>query len=429
MNSIDPPALDERAKYGLAGEIVEQLSPYTEAAEAGVLFTLLAGFGAMLGTEPYMQAGSRQAARLWPLLVGPTGTGRKGTSWTTASMPLWFADRGAFLNRCVSPGGLSTGEGLVSMVRDGEEPDNTKRRSQIDEGVADKRKLIVEPEFARTLAASRRDNNTLSGVLREAWEGSDLSILTRSKPLRASRPHIVLIAHCTPSELKSKLSDSDIAGGLVNRFLIVAVRRSKLLPSGERPPDDLLTSLGGQLRERFTAAKNGPRRLKRDDDAERLWEKLYTDVLNPDHDDEGPFAQAVTRGAAYVGRLSLIYAVLDGAHNIRQVHVAAAAAAWDYCYSSAQMLFGGNKRNDDLAQAQAYIRACGPDGATRSALSRLFRRAKSSAELDSLTTELVGSGNVVLGAVPDRSKHPVLVWVGVEQFSQFADARERSRSP
>lgn len=412
------PVLHEGAKYGLAGQIVDELSAYTEAADAGVLFTVLSAFGAMLGRKPHIQAGARQHAILWPLLVGPTSTGRKGTSWTIAKMPLWFTEP-HFVNNNVH-GGLSTGEGLIHLVRDPEEPDPTMTRKKLDPGVSDKRKLILEPEFARVLTASRRDNNTLSTVLREAWEGSTLSVSTRSRPLRASTPHIAVIGHATAAELRGKLSDNDLAGGLVNRFLIVGVRRSKLLPSGERPPDDLLKALGDELRERLQAARSGPHQLRRSVDAEMMWQRLYTDVLNPDDEDESAFGQAVTRGPAYVARLSLVYAVLDGASTIEVPHVQAAALAWDYCYSSARQIFEASetKRTDDYTRAEAYIRGAEGRGVSRSELSKLFRNAKSPAELDRLTNALLADGNVVPGEKPARSKHPSLVWAADFEISR-----------
>jgi hypothetical protein len=421
--------LHEGAKYGLAGQIVDELSQYTEASDAGVLFSLLAGFGAMLGRTPYIQAGSRQSARLWPLLVGPTSSGRKGTSWQVASMPLWYADRGAFITRNVHSG-LSTGEGLIHLVRDGEEPDPAFPRKKLDEGVIDKRRLIVEQEFAgRVLAVSRRENSTLSSVLREAWEGSTLEVSTRTRPQRATAPHVVLICHATATELRTRLSDSDFSGGLVNRFLIVGVKRSKLLPSGELPPDDLLKALGMELGERLRTARDGPKRLSRTEDASKLWETLYRDILNADDDDETPFGQAVTRGPAYVARLSLVYAVLDGSPVVDVPHVTAAALAWDYCYSSAKQIFQSTAplgEGDDVARAEAYIRACNGKGVTRSQLSALFRRGKSSAELDGLTKQLIATGNVAYGELPDKSRHPTLIWVGSFQISED---RAHSRSP
>jgi hypothetical protein len=419
------PVLNEGAKYGLAGQIVDELSAYTEASDAGVLFSLLAGFGAMLGRVPYVQAGARQHGRIWPLLVGPTSTGRKGTSWTIASMPLWYASP-SFIGNNIH-GGLSTGEGLIAMVRDAEPPDPTMPRKRLDDGVADKRRLIIEPEFARTLAASRRDNNTLSSVLREAWEGSTLSISTRSRPLKATDPHITLIGHATASELRTKLSDNDLAGGLVNRFLIVGVRRSKLLPSGDKPPDELLKALGAELHEKLEIAANGPRRLHRTKEAEDTWHDLYTKILNPDDDDETPFGQAVTRGPAYVARLSLLYAVLDGAIAIGKEHVAAAAWAWDYCYGSARQIFQPSEmKSEDAQKAEAYIRGAGGEPVSRSSLAKCFKNTKSPAELDRLTNHLLDLGNVVYGPVPPKSKHATLVWAADFKISSFP---AQSRSP
>jgi putative DNA primase/helicase len=287
--------------------------------------------------------------------------------------------------------------------------------------------MILEPEFARVLTASRRDNNTLSTVLREAWEGNTLSVSTRTRPLRALSPHIALIGHATAAELRTKLSDNDLAGGLVNRFLIVGVRRSKLLPSGERPPDDLLKALGQELRERLQIGRSGPHQLRRTVDAEMMWQRLYTDVLNSDDDDETAFGQAVTRGPAYVARLSLVYAVLDGASAIEVPHVQAAALAWDYCYSSARQIFDTRetRHSEDFTRAEAYIRGAEGRGVTRSEMTRLFRN-KTQADLDRLTSELLAGGDIVYGEKPSRSKHASLVWAADFQIAQ---RKERSASP
>lgn len=39
-----------------------------------------------------------------------------------------------------------------------------------DEGEADKRLLVIEPEFATVLRRMQGETNSLSAVLREAWE-------------------------------------------------------------------------------------------------------------------------------------------------------------------------------------------------------------------------------------------------------------------
>ena len=61
--------------------------------------------------------------------------------------------------------GLSSGEGLIWAVRDpGENGDG-----QSDSGVADKRRIVLDGEFASTLKVLGRQGNTLSPVIRNAW--------------------------------------------------------------------------------------------------------------------------------------------------------------------------------------------------------------------------------------------------------------------
>jgi hypothetical protein len=95
-----------------------------------------------------------------------------------------------FPSRCST--GLSSGEGLIWALRD---PDRA------DAGANDPRLLVVEPEFAQVLKATGRDINTLSPVLRSAWDGRPLALLTRTAPARASAPHLSVIGHITAAEL------------------------------------------------------------------------------------------------------------------------------------------------------------------------------------------------------------------------------------
>ena len=62
--------------------------------------------------------------------------------------------------------GLSSGEGLIWAVRD---PNGQ------DAGVADRRLLVIEPEFVSVLKAVGREISTLSPTLRSAWDGRPLA--------------------------------------------------------------------------------------------------------------------------------------------------------------------------------------------------------------------------------------------------------------
>src|SRR5207302_535934 len=92
--------------------------------------------------------------------------------------------------------GLSSGEGLMMPVQDRDgDPTNG--------GVvtADKRLLVMEPEFASALRVMTRDANTLSAKLRQAWDTGDLATMVRHDPVKVTGAHISLIGHITKDEL------------------------------------------------------------------------------------------------------------------------------------------------------------------------------------------------------------------------------------
>ena len=121
-----------------------------------------------------------------------------------------------------------------------------------DPGVTDKRLLVIESEFANVLKQIERQGNTLSVVGRQAWDGTTLGIMTKNSPAKATDPHISIIGHITTEELKRCLSTTESANGFGNRFLWVAVKRSKLLPEGGRPDPSTMGRLAKATRQRHS---------------------------------------------------------------------------------------------------------------------------------------------------------------------------------
>lgn len=134
--------------------------------------------------------------------MGDSSRGRKGTS-LGQTLTLWPADD-PWRSRCIA-NGLSSGEGLKWAVRDPVEVlEPVKEKGKIlgyqsvikDHGVEDKRLLVVESEFAQTLKVAKREGNTLSPVIRQAWDTGTLRTLTRNDPTVATDAHIsILGAH------------------------------------------------------------------------------------------------------------------------------------------------------------------------------------------------------------------------------------------
>jgi hypothetical protein len=156
------------------------IEPHTEADPAALLIQFLIAFGSLVGRSPFFPAGAdHHYSNEFGVLVGASSKGRKGSSWSAILHVLGMADA-AWGGRCIQSG-LSSGEGLIWAVRDeitAEEPIRTGKERRIsdyqtvikDHGIEDKRLIVVEPEFSAPLRVSERDGNTLSPVIRQAWD-------------------------------------------------------------------------------------------------------------------------------------------------------------------------------------------------------------------------------------------------------------------
>ena len=139
-------APDEAAYHGLAGEFVRAIEPHSETDPVAILAQLLVAFGSAIGRGPYFEVESdRHYTNLFLTLVGDSSKGRKGTSWGHVKRSLRRIDEGWYKRILAC---LSSGEGLIHAVRDPLEKEDGDETKIVDAGVADKRLLVVESEFA-----------------------------------------------------------------------------------------------------------------------------------------------------------------------------------------------------------------------------------------------------------------------------------------
>ncbi len=204
------PVLKEEALYGLPGEFVRAVEPHTEADPVAILINFMAAFGNAIGRGAYMRVGADvHHLGLYAALVGRTSKARKGSSWGYVRElvgcvdPSWVADR--------VQDGLSSGEGLIHAVRDPVVRENKKtgEKETVEEGVADKRLLILASEFASVLKVMSREGNTLSAVVRQGWDGNVLQVMTKNSPARSTGSHISVLGHVTKEELLRHLTGGE----------------------------------------------------------------------------------------------------------------------------------------------------------------------------------------------------------------------------
>ena len=351
--------LSEEAYHGVLGEFVRAVEPYSEADPAAILISALVAVGNVIGNKPYfLVENKKHHGNLFLVCVGVTGNGRKGVSLGRA---MGILDDDYEGKNVVN--GLSSGEGLINAVRDAvmKFDADTGQYQVVEEGVADKRLLITETEFAQALKVIKREGNTLSPIVRNAFDAMTLSSLTKQQQ-KATGAHVSIIAHITEKELRKTLSETETVNGFANRFMWIKARRSKYL--SEDNNFDGVEPFRVRVRRAIAKAQTFGD-MKRSEAAKALWRHLYVEHLNPDH-------AVLSRAAAITLRLSMLYALLDETDIIEEVHLRAAYAVWRFAESSVHSIFGHDE--DHGFEDKVYMAVCGQPGMGRKAIYDHFKR-------------------------------------------------------
>ena len=401
------PTMGDVAYHGLAGDVVRTIEPHSESDPVAILIQFLACAGNIIGSCPFYQVeGTRHHANLFGVLVGESAKARKGTSWDRISEIVRIADERWYSERTKS--GLSSGEGLINEVRDEHRKWNAKDNAWeiVDPGISDKRLMVTEPEFAGLLAVAERHGNTISAVIRKAWDGGKLATLTRSSSLCATGAHISIIGHITEDELRARLTRTDTANGFANRFLFLLVKRSKMLPfGGDGLSDEVIFSLGERLKVAIASASSLGR-VGWTTPAAKVWTTVYGPLSEGQR---GLLGAVTSRAEAQTVRLALIYALLDGASNIDLPHVRAALALWEYAEASAARIFGASLGDPVADEILRALHQAGGEGLSRTAIRDYFGRNQSGDRIGAALALLLGKG-LARAEVRGTGGRPVEIW-------------------
>jgi hypothetical protein len=399
MTQLTRPQLDQAAYHGLPGLVVETLEPHTEADPAGLLLHFLVMLGNAAGAGPHVFTDTAQPARLNVVVVGEAA-GRKGTAANDIkrlmeqAAPEW-KDR-------ITPG-ISTAPAVVSLVD--------------DDYATDRRLLLLETEFGRLLSKMTHYPD-LVDILKQAYDGDTLQIRTKNKDewRTATRPHISVIGHVTPDVLADRLSLTDLASGLGNRFLYLTVARSKSLPRGGRLHPDQFDDLADKVADVLQFIEDmayedvdpisahlydhfgmQPQlHLERTDAFLDRWDELYEELQRRR---PGVVGLVLLRAHTHVLRLAVCYALADRSKVVDLPHLESAYAVWRYCASCAKQVFGGVTDSRDLDRVLHELVRVPAHELSRTEIVNVFNRAKKN--YDAIIGSLLDEGWVT-----HRREHP-----------------------
>jgi hypothetical protein len=393
VEAVPWPALDPAALYGIGGDFVRLIEPHTESDPVALLIQYLAAFGNVIGRGPHFRIeADTHYLNMFSVLVGETGTGRKGTSWGQVRQrfevldPIWN-------HECVVSG-ASSGEGLLYHVRDPIVRIKKNRKTGFEEeeiadnGVSDKRLFVFEGELGSLLRTSQRDGNTVSAVIRNLWDTGTARSLVKNSPIRTTDAHVSVLGHIVRYELLNLLSECESINGFANRFLWLSVRRSKFLPRGgqtSRLNFNPIT-LGLKMAMQF-AAEVGEMTLS--DEAWGLWDSVY---MRLETGRSGFLGKVTQRASPYTLRLACLYALLDCEKVVSVKHLTAALALWQYAEDSARYIFGA-RTGDKLAdQVLDGLQLAGDAGMTLTELNDHFHGNEKSDDIGRALLVLAEAG-------------------------------------
>jgi hypothetical protein len=372
------PTLDPKALYGPVGEMVRLIEPETECDSAALLIQCLVAIGNATGRVPCrLPDNSKHHLILFALVVGNSSKSRKGSSWTLVNDFCQLIDPN-WTENCISSG-LSSGEGMIWTVHDSVfKRDAIKvkghvvgyQRIEVEENITDKRRLFVESEFVSVLKMALRDGNTLSDVMRKAYDTGNLRTEVKNNPARATGAHLSVIGHITLEELLRYFDSTEAANGFGNRFLFACAKRSKEIPIAKPIDRAKLQSLASALSANLQKVKDYQGELQFSEAAYAEWARLYHDISR---ERPGLLGSMLARAEAQVCRLAFVYALLDGLTYAEPQHLTAALSLWAYCEQSVEYIFG-DRLGDPIADViLTGLRRC-PAGLTRTQINALFAR-------------------------------------------------------
>ncbi len=399
-----PDPMRPEAFHGIAGEFVRLVEPHTEADPVALLVAFLAAAGSAIGAGPHVEiSGTCHPAKLWPVLVGDTSTGRKGTTMAPVKAVMEMADP-SWKARHASH--VASGEVIPWSVRDQTTaPGKNGQEDITDHGVDDKRLFVDEAEFASLLRVAKRDGSVLSPILRSAWDSDRLIHTAKQNPAKCmSGAHVVVLGHITPDELRHELRAVDVSNGFANRFLFVMSKRSKYLPRGGELPAAAMWALADRLAVFLDYARSRTSVTH----AESFWDVYEPWYRQTQNAPPGVVGSVLGRSAPYVRRLSLLLALLDGVDVVTDQHARAALAIWDYCAASVFHLFGpmsGDRVRDVISTALGE----NPDGLTRTEVRDLFKRHQPTGAIGAALDALRDAGLAEMEMVSTNGR-PIERW-------------------
>jgi hypothetical protein len=181
-------------------------------------------------------------------------------------------------------------------------------------------------ELASFLCPAKMKGSPLLPFLTEVFDcPAEFSRKYRHNKIDVKEPTPSVHTCTTPDWFWRYATPDDFFGGAMNRFLFLSGPKKAAISKPTPPDQELLNEVVEALR---ALDQIQILRLDLTPEAEKLWDQFYRDFYSRER--EGLLVEAPQRIHVYVLKLSMVYAALEGSHDIDVPQLKAAIAVGEY---------------------------------------------------------------------------------------------------
>jgi hypothetical protein len=254
-------AFPESAYLGLAADFADTYSTACESPKSYFYLSFLTCLGALVGDRICLQGATRAPARLYTVLLGPSGISRKSTAIKLATD---FFARNVVGFPIVR--GLGSAEGLAKTIQ---------KRNYTN-------CLLVFDELRTFVDKAKIEGSILLSIVNTLFDETRAENHTKGHDIELENVHLSLLSACTLDTFANLFDANFVAIGFPNRLLLVLDESKASIPVPREVPPSieqaLAQDLGAILYELRPYTPSNPLVMRLTPEALALWGEFYQTI-------------------------------------------------------------------------------------------------------------------------------------------------------
>jgi hypothetical protein len=219
-------AFPEKAYIGVAADFADTLSTACESPKSYFYLSFLTCLGALVGDRVCLQGATRAPARLYTVLLGPSGISRKSTAIKLTTDFFARTVVGFSVIR-----GLGSAEGLAKTIQKREYTNC----------------LLVFDELRTFVDKAKIEGSILLSIVNTLFDETRAENHTKGHDIELENVHLSLLSACTLDTFANLFDANFVAIGFPNRLLLVLDESKASIPVPRDVPQDIEQALAQDL--------------------------------------------------------------------------------------------------------------------------------------------------------------------------------------